>query len=100
MKIKKSKNKIRARRKSEIALMDKIIIVAAFVYPMSALPQIFDVFSGKAEGVSVISWLCFAVFSALFLVYGLVHKVRPMIVTNLLWIIIEVTVVVGVVAHA
>lgn len=81
--------------KKRTALFDKIIIVASFVYPLSALPQVYEVFQGNIAGVSVVSWFGFLFFSVLFLIYGKMHNVKPMIITNLLWILVDGLVVVG-----
>jgi uncharacterized protein with PQ loop repeat len=66
------------------------------LYPLSGIPQVFEVFQGHVDGVSVISWIAFMVFSSLFLVYGIFHKIVPMIITNFLWLIVDGIVVIGV----
>lgn len=86
-------------KKRRISLFDKLIVVAAFVYPLSGLPQVMAVFSGDADGVSLSSWLGFICFSLLFLAYGMVHKIKPMIITNGLWIVVDGLVVVGIMAQ-
>ena len=87
------------QKKKRLTLFDKIIILAAFLYPMSGLPQVVQVFQGQVDGVSLLSWLSFILFSALFLSYGLIHKITPMIVTNILWLAVDGLVVVGVLVH-
>lgn len=83
-------------KKRQITLFDKIVLIAAFLYPLSGLPQVFLVFHGNSEGVSLTSWLGFMAFSLLFLIYGTVHKIKPMAITNILWLIVEGLVVIGV----
>lgn len=73
--------------------------VAAFVYPMSGLPQVVLVFQGSTDGVSVSSWTMFVGFSLLFLVYGMIHRIKPMVITNFLWILVDMFVVIGTVTH-
>lgn len=87
-------------KKKRLTLFDKIIIVAAFLYPLSGLPQVIEVYNGEVDGVSLLSWLSFIAFSALFLTYGLIHKITPMIITNILWIAVDGLVVLGVIFHA
>lgn len=86
-------------KKKRINVFDKLIIVAAFAYPLSGLAQAIEVFSGNADGVSLFSWVGFIFFSILFLVYGLIHKITPMIITNSLWLAVDGLVVVGVLMH-
>ncbi len=86
-------------KKKQKDLFDKLVGVAAFLYPLSSLPQMVLVFQGSTDGVSVVSWLGFAAFSTLFLVYGLVHKIRPVIVTNFLWVLVDLFIVFGTLTH-
>ncbi len=83
-------------RKKKITLFDRVVMVAAVLYPLSGIPQAFNVFKGNVDGVSVVSWLSFMAFSILFLVYGIVHKIKPMIVTNILWLFVDGLVVWGI----
>lgn len=87
-------------KKKQLTLFDKIIILAAFAYPLSGLPQVIEVFNGHTEGVSLWSWVGFMGFSGLFLAYGLVHKIAPMIITNTLWLAVDGMVIVGLIASA
>lgn len=76
-------------------VLTRLVFVVSVVYPMSAIPQLIKIIEGDARGVSVISWLSFCLCAALFLVYGLRHKVMPMIVSNILWVLIDGLVVVS-----
>lgn len=85
-------------KKKKLTLFDKIIILAAFLYPLSGLPQVVEVFNGQTEGVSLWSWVGFMGFSGLFLAYGLIHKIPPMIITNILWLAVDGLVIIGLLA--
>lgn len=86
-------------KKREIDWLDKAAIVAAFIFPMTGIPQVIEVFQGSIEGVSLWSWIGFAAFSGFFMLYGIVHRIMPMIVTNVLWLAVDSLVVLGVAAH-
>lgn len=79
-------------------LLSQLVFVVSVVYPMSAIPQLIKIIQGDAHGVSVISWLSFFLCAGLFLIYGLRHKVMPMIVSNILWVVIDGLVVISLVA--
>lgn len=79
---------------------DTLVFFASFAYPLSGLGQAVSVFKGQTEGVSVASWLSFMLFAMLFLVYGIKHRVVPMIITNAIWIVVDGLVVVGVLLHS
>ena len=69
------------------------------MYPLTGVPQIYEVFHGNISGVSIMAWLGFIIFSVLFLVYGIIHNIKPMVVTNALWVFVDSLVVVGVLVH-
>ncbi|MGK2896172.1 MAG: hypothetical protein ACSLEY_01020 [Candidatus Saccharimonadales bacterium] len=80
---------------SKTTLFDKLVFGVSLLYPLSALPQVFDIFYSNSEGVSILSWTIFMLCSALFLAYGLKHKVPPMIVSNSLWVVVDGLVITG-----
>lgn len=86
-------------KKKKKTILDKVVSVASYLYPLSGLPQLLLVLQGEINGVSVASWVMFACFSALFLTYGVVHKVKPMIVVNLLWLTMDILIVFGTLTH-
>ena len=81
--------------KKRLTLFDKVIILASFMYPLSGLPQVVEVFNGHTVGVSIWSGVAFMCFAALFLACGLIHRITPMIITNILWLAIDGMVIVG-----
>lgn len=86
-------------KKKRRTSFDKLVGVAAFAYPLSGLPQAMLVFQGSTDGVSLTSWVFFALFSVLFLIYGIIHKIKPIIVTNLLWLLVDIFIVIGTITH-
>ena len=86
-------------KKNNHSLLDTIVLTASYLYPLSGVPQLLLVYKGEVSGVSVASWLAFACFSALFLIYGLVNKIKPMIVVNILWLTMDILIVFGTLVH-
>ena len=81
-------------------VVDRVIYFAVFFAPLSNIPQLLKVWGeGTAEGVSALSWFCFAGISALWLAYGLVHRDRPIIYMNVALICVQTAVAVGAVVH-
>lgn len=80
----------------KLGLFDRIVLVVSVMYPLSALPQAIAVFSGNAEGVSLLSWGFFLVCASLFLTYGIRRRVLPMIVSNSIWLVMDALVVIGI----
>lgn len=74
--------------------MDGAIYAAGVVSPMMTLPQIWQIWEAQsAEGVSLITWSSYLFFSVLWLFYGVIHKEKPIIISNALWIGINATIV-------
>ena len=86
-------------KKKRRALIDRAAIVASFLYPLTGVPQVIEVFGGNIAGVSILSWAGFSLFSVFFVLYGLMHKVRPMIISNTIWFIVDILIIVGVLVH-
>lgn len=94
--------KKRPLKKSDIhpyTSLDRIVLVVSVVYPFSALPQVFAVFGGRTEGVSILSWIFFLICSSLFLVYGIRRQVMPMIVSNSIWVVMNALVITGIILN-
>ena len=79
--------------------LEKLMVFAAFAYPITGLPQMIQVTQGNTAGVSVLSWAGFALFVALFLAYSIRHRIKPMIITYSLWLFIDLAIVVGILLH-
>lgn len=75
--------------------------VAAVIHPLTALPQIYKIYSTQnASGVSLWTWVGFMLLGLIFLAYGIVHKIKPFIVTQVLWFIVDFAVVIGVLLYS
>ena len=86
----------KVKKKPNLSLLDRAVLVASVIYPLSGIPQIVSVFSGKTEGVSITSWLLFMLCASLFLIYGIKHRVLPMVISNIIWVVVDYAVVFGI----
>ena len=81
----------------KIAFLDKTCMVVAVVMPLTVIPQIYKIFYYQiATGVSLLMWILYSILCVPMLIYGLVHKVKPIVVLNFFWLIMQVIVIVGV----
>lgn len=79
-----------------MAYFDRFIIVVGILNAVATLPQVLQIWIGQdASGVSIISWSYYAFGSAMFLVYGVIHKEVPIIVNYLAGMTLYVLIVVG-----
>jgi uncharacterized protein with PQ loop repeat len=87
-------------KKAEKDFVNKIIYVVAIAGPLMTIPQILKIFLEKnAAGVSLTTWSAYIVLGFFWLSYGIMHKEKPIIITNTLWIIIEVIIVMGIIMY-
>ena len=77
-------------------LLDKIIYAVVLVDIVMTVPQLIDIWIGKnASGVSVASWSAYTATSFIWLFYGFVHKDKPIILSSLLWMFLDIAIVIG-----
>ena len=93
--VSKKKKNLHIHHMQPATAFDHVVMVVSFLYTLSGIPQIIAVYSGKTDGVSVLSWLIFLFCATLFLIYGLRRRVPPMIISNSIWIIVDGLVVAG-----
>jgi len=80
--------------------LDKIIFVVGVIGPLMVLPQVLKIWIQKdASGVSLISWASFLFFDTIWITYGVVHRVYPIIVAYTIWIILEIVIVIGILRY-
>ena len=81
-------------------LMDKLIYFVALVGPIMTLPQVIKIWIEKnAAGISIITWFAYAVTSVFWIIYGLMHKEKPIIFTSVLLLLLNIIIVIGAVIY-
>ena len=81
-------------------IMDKVILGVAVAGPIMTIPQLLKIWVEKnATGVSVISWAAYLVLSVFWLIYGVMHKEKPIIFSSVLWIILQILIVIGILIY-
>lgn len=77
--------------------IDKIIYPVGIIGPLMTIPQLVKIWVGQdATGVSIISWSAYLVIAIFWLFYGTIHKEWPIILSNVLWILMDVAIVLGI----
>lgn len=81
-----------------IRFLDRILIIIAVVGPLMSLPQLLEVYMNQnADNISFLSWSSWAFFNLIWLIYGIVHKERPIIITYTLWFIVNAMMAISVI---
>lgn len=76
---------------------DRLMIVVGLIGPLSLIPQILEIWNSKnIDGISLLSWVLLTLVSFMWMIYGIFHRSKALIVSNLLLIIMNLLIVVGV----
>jgi uncharacterized protein with PQ loop repeat len=78
---KNRRNKKQKHSHSRTELFDKAIILLGVVNIIATLPQVIQIWASQdAGGISLISWGYYSFFAAMLLIYGILHRDKPIIV--------------------
>ena len=81
-------------------LMDRLIYLIGIVGPIMTIPQVAEVWLNKnASGISVITWASYVVINVFWIIYGTMHKEKPIIVTSIAWLIMNSLVAIGAILY-
>ena len=82
-KIHESKQEAQENRKIK-KLIDRSIYFVGMLGPLMTTPQILKIwYEQSATGLSVITWSAYAMVNAFWILYGIVHKERPIVLIHL-----------------
>jgi len=83
-----------------VRFLDGLVFVVAFVGPLTTVPQVFHIFhTQNADGVSILTWFLYSLVQAVWLLYGVAHKNKPIIISNFFWIFWQMLVMIGAIIY-
>jgi uncharacterized protein with PQ loop repeat len=86
----------RLNKKQQKQLIKRSVLAIAVIEPAMTLPQIYEIWvKGQAEGVSSTTWGLYIGAAVIWLLYGIQLRDKPLMISSVLWILTEATVVVG-----
>jgi len=81
-------------------IMNKMIYGIALIWPVLTLPQVWMVRVQKnASWLSLFTWTAYVVSPTLWLIYGVLHKEKAIIFSNILWITVDIAVLIGAIIY-
>lgn len=93
-----------AKTKTEVAYkkrIERFALIAGIVQPLITLPQIIAIYGNKsAEDVSLLTWIGYLVFGIIFLVYGIVFRLKPIWVGQIIWVTMQSITVAGILLYS
>ncbi|MFC1646691.1 PQ-loop domain-containing transporter [Patescibacteria group bacterium] len=81
-------------------LIDKVIYPVSLLGPVFTIPQLLEVYVSKnASGLSLATWMLWVFSGSVWLIYGIMHNEKPIIISHIAWIIVEVGVIIGILLY-
>ncbi len=69
-----------------LRLLDRVIYIVGIVGPLMTIPQLAKIFLlHDASGVSLYTWGGFTLLDIPWILYGVAHRERPIVMTYTLW---------------
>jgi len=83
-----------------VRLLDRVLVIVAIIGPLAMLPQLWNIFVLKtAGGIAVMSFLIWAIMDIPWILYGMVHKERPILIAYFLWFTMNLAVAIGAIMY-
>jgi len=80
---------------------DRLIYIVVVAGPLFNIPQLLKVWMNEsADGVSLFSWVGYAVVSIVWFCYGLIHKERPLVVMNVTLFATQIFIITGIIMYS
>ena len=87
-------------RTVEKRVLDRTIYIASLAGPLTAMPQIYQIFSTQsANGVSIWSWVMGLGFSGIWITYAVFYKIKPILIQQSLWTMIDLIIITGIMMY-
>lgn len=69
--------------------------------PASALPQVHQTLTTKdVSGMSLFTWGLWAILTVVWLIYGIIHKEKPLIISQGIYLVLNLVVVAAIILYA
>ena len=76
------------------------MLIVGVIMPLVQIPQIRTLYSTKVTaGLSLETWVMYLFLCFIPLAYGIAYKLTPLIISNILWTIVNIVVVVGIIKY-
>jgi hypothetical protein len=86
--------------KTDLSAIDRAMMFVSIINPVAAVPQAMEIYLNKsAVNVSWVTWLCFTLVGVVLTLYSIAHRIKPMIINQILWFIVDVAILVGIIIY-
>lgn len=76
--------------------VDRLVYIFGIIAPVMTIPQVLIIWTEKhVEGISISTWFTYFLSANVWLVYGYIHKERPIIMMYSLYLVLEALIIIG-----
>lgn len=87
-------------KKKYVRFIDKTVFLVAFIGPLTTAPQVFKIFqTHNAQDISIATWSLYMLVQAFWLLYGVAHRNKPIIISNFFWLFWQALVIIGAIIY-
>lgn len=73
------------------------MMLVSILNPLVAIPQAVVIYVNQdATNVSLATWLSFMLVGVVLTFYSVAHRIRPMIINQILWFVVDIAIIVGI----
>jgi uncharacterized protein with PQ loop repeat len=92
---------IRVHKKQPKEPFDFVVYFFTVATPLFEVPQAVAIYSAKsAENVSMATWVFFLFADVVWLIYAMRRKLVPLVIMYLIYLVIEASIVAGIIVYA
>jgi uncharacterized protein with PQ loop repeat len=86
---------------AKVKFLDNLCMVVAVLMPLSAMPQIYKIWRHQiVDGISIWMWIFYSILIVPMLIYGIVHEVKQLVVLNIMWLLMNSLIIIGVIVYS
>ena len=87
-------------KKGEMRWIDRAMMFVSIVNPLVAIPQAVIIYSNQsATDVSLATWVSFTLVGIVLTFYSIAHRIKPMIINQILWFIVDFAIIAGILIY-
>jgi len=80
--------------------IDNMTTIVAILMPFTTIPQIYKIWIlQNTGGVSIWTWLLYFILCIPMVIYGIFYKMTPIIILNILWMIMNFLIIIGLIIY-
>lgn len=83
-----------------IKTFDKVAMFFAIIMPATTIPQIYKTYSThNVDGISLWMWVLYCIAVVPWLIYGILHHAKPIIVLNIFWLVAQIVMIISIILY-